>query len=81
MEDPLLRLLTLFRSVKAHGCYWQLLFLVGRFSKKSSLLKFLSQMNRNFTSMEDQLFKIGHFVSIHLENITAIGILVSGCSI
>ena len=66
MEDPLLRLFTLCRLVKTHGCHWQFLFLVGRFLKKSSLLKFLSQMNRNFARSiyGRSTIKIAHFVSI-----------------
>ena len=47
MECPLWRLLISSRSVNKHGHHRQFLFLIGRYLKKSSPLKLLSQMNRN----------------------------------
>jgi hypothetical protein len=58
MECPLWRLLISSRSVIKHGNHMQFLFLIGRFLKKSSPLKLLSNMNRNLVG---NIYMYGRF--------------------
>jgi hypothetical protein len=68
------------RSVNKHGLHRQFLFLIGRFyTKKSSLLKLLSQMNRNLVGNNygRSSIKIAHFIPIRWQTWSQQTILVS----